>query len=147
MRHSANAISELSPDRYLVRAALAGDRVAYGELYQRYAPMVHGVLLARVAPDYVDDLLQEVFLKAMTQITHLQEDDHFGGWIAAISRKSRYRPLPRNTKRFNPQRILAAASPRGEHQAAKLRLGSPSQRSSHFRMPTVKPWRRGSLKG
>jgi RNA polymerase sigma-70 factor (ECF subfamily) len=86
MRHSANTISELSPDRDLVRAARAGDRVAYGELYQRYAPMVHGVLLARVAPDYVDDLLQEVFLKAMTQMTHLREDDHFGGWIATIAR-------------------------------------------------------------
>jgi RNA polymerase sigma-70 factor, ECF subfamily len=86
MRHSADTISELSPDRDLVRAARAGDRVAYGELYQRYAPMVHGVLLARVAPDQVDDLLQEVFLKAMTQITHLREDDHFGGWIAAIAR-------------------------------------------------------------
>jgi len=86
MRRSANAISELSPDSDLVRAARAGDRVAYGELYLRYAPMVHGVLLARVAPDHVDDLLQEVFLKAMTQITHLREDDHFGGWIAAIAR-------------------------------------------------------------
>jgi RNA polymerase sigma-70 factor (ECF subfamily) len=86
MRHSANTISELSPDRDLVRAARAGDRVAYGELYRRYAPTVHGVLLARVAPDHVDDLLQEVFLKAMTQITHLREDDHFGGWIAAIAR-------------------------------------------------------------
>jgi RNA polymerase sigma-70 factor, ECF subfamily len=86
MRHSANTISELSRDRDLVRAARTGDRVAYGELYQRYAPMVHGVLLARVAPDHVDDLLQEVFLKAMTQITHLREDDHFGGWIAAIAR-------------------------------------------------------------
>jgi RNA polymerase sigma-70 factor (ECF subfamily) len=86
MRRSANTISELSPDRDLVRAARAGDRVAYGELYQRYAPMVHGVLLARVAPGHVDDLLQEVFLKAMTQITHLREDDHFGGWIAAIAR-------------------------------------------------------------
>lgn len=86
MRPSASTISELSPDRDLVRAARAGDRVAYGKLYQRYAPMVHGVLLARVAPDHVDDLLQEVFLKAMTQITHLREGDHFGGWIAAIAR-------------------------------------------------------------
>src|ERR1700761_9739591 len=86
MRRSANTISELSPDRDLVRAARAGDRVAYGELYQRYAPMVHGVLLARVTPDHAGDLLQEVFLRAMTQITHLREDDHFGGWIAAIAR-------------------------------------------------------------
>lgn len=79
-------ISEPLPDCDLVRAARAGDRVAYGELYRRYAPMVHGLLLARIPPDHVDDLLQEVFLKAMMQITHLREEDHFGGWIAAIAR-------------------------------------------------------------
>jgi RNA polymerase sigma-70 factor (ECF subfamily) len=44
------------------------------------------VLLARVTPDQVEDLLQEVFLRAMTQIANLREDDHFGGWIAAIAR-------------------------------------------------------------
>ena len=32
----------------LVLAARAGDRAAYGRLYDRFAPMVHGVLLARV---------------------------------------------------------------------------------------------------
>ena len=101
MRHSANTISELSPDRDLVRAARAGDRVAYGELYRRYASMVHGVLLARVAPDHVDDLLQEVFLKAMTQIIHLREDDHFGGWIAAIAR-NRARDHYRQTREVQP---------------------------------------------
>jgi RNA polymerase sigma-70 factor, ECF subfamily len=73
-------------ERELVRAARAGDRVAYGALYERYAPMVHGVLLARVAPELVDDLLQDVFLKALTQLRGLRQDDHFGGWIAAIAR-------------------------------------------------------------
>jgi len=40
-----------------VLAARSGDRAAYGQLYQRYAPMAHGVLLAVVAPDIADDLL------------------------------------------------------------------------------------------
>lgn len=84
--NSTDATTRSVPDRDLIRAARAGDRAAYGELYRRYAPMVHGVLLARVAPDYVDDLLQDVFLKAMTQIIHLRNDDHFGGWIVAIAR-------------------------------------------------------------
>lgn len=83
---STKAASEPLLDRDLIRAARAGDRVAYGELYRRYAPMVHGLLLARVAPDLADDLLQEVFLKAMTQLSRLRKDDHFGGWIAAIAR-------------------------------------------------------------
>ena len=32
----------------LARAAREGDRAAFGELYARYARMVHGILLARV---------------------------------------------------------------------------------------------------
>ena len=34
----------------LIRAAAAGDRQAFGELYVRYARMVHGILLTRVSP-------------------------------------------------------------------------------------------------
>ena len=85
---SADATTAMSgnDDRELVRAARAGDRAAYGRLYERYAPMVHGVLLSHAAPEVVDDLLQDVFLKALTQLRSLRQDDHFGGWIAAIAR-------------------------------------------------------------
>jgi RNA polymerase sigma-70 factor, ECF subfamily len=86
MVDSAKAVCEQLLDRDLIHAARSGDRLAYGELYRRYAPMVHGLLLARVAPDHADDLLQEVFLKAMTELSHLRKDGHFGGWIAAIAR-------------------------------------------------------------
>lgn len=86
MPDSSQVIIESWSDRELIGMARAGSRDAYGELYRRYAPMVHGLLLARVAPEYADDLLQEVFLKAMTQLARLREDSHFGGWIAAIAR-------------------------------------------------------------
>ncbi len=39
-----------SDDTSLVEAARLGDRSAYGRLYDRYARMIHGVLLARVPP-------------------------------------------------------------------------------------------------
>jgi RNA polymerase sigma-70 factor, ECF subfamily len=52
-------------DRELVIAAQGGDRDAFGLLYERYGRMVHGVLLARVPHDTVDDLLQDVFLLAL----------------------------------------------------------------------------------
>jgi RNA polymerase sigma-70 factor, ECF subfamily len=73
-------------ERRLIRKARTGDRAAFGELYRQYASMVHGLLLARVPPDVADDLLQEVFLKAMIQLNQLRDDDHFGAWIAAIAR-------------------------------------------------------------
>ena len=73
-------------DAELVRTAQRGDRNAFGALYERYAGMVHGILLGRVPASAVEDLVQDVFLKAMPRITSLRDPDHFGGWLAAIAR-------------------------------------------------------------
>ncbi len=70
----------------LVAAARAGDRAAFGLLYGRYARMVHGILLCRVPPREVDDLVQEVFLAAMKKLSSLREDAKFAGWLATITR-------------------------------------------------------------
>jgi RNA polymerase sigma-70 factor, ECF subfamily len=70
----------------LVSAARGGDRAAFGRLYDRYARMVHGILLARVPPREVDDLVQEVFLSALRQLHALREISRFGAWLATITR-------------------------------------------------------------
>jgi RNA polymerase sigma-70 factor, ECF subfamily len=73
-------------DAELVRTAQRGDRNSFGILYERYAAMVHGILLGRVPAHAVEDLVQDVFLKAMPRITSLRDPGHFGGWLAAIAR-------------------------------------------------------------
>jgi RNA polymerase sigma-70 factor (ECF subfamily) len=73
-------------DQPLVEAARAGDREAFGRLFQRYAPMVHGVLLARVRSSEVDDLMQDVFLLALQRLPGLREAPAFGAWLAMIAR-------------------------------------------------------------
>lgn len=77
---------ESSDDSRLVDAARGGDRAAFGRLYERYARMVHGILLARVPLAEVDDLVQEVFLLAMRRLHTLRDAAAFGGWLAAITR-------------------------------------------------------------
>ena len=70
----------------LIGQARQGDRTAFGELYRRYARMIHGVLLARVPYGDVDDLVQDVFLQAMERLDTLREAGAFRGWIATIAR-------------------------------------------------------------
>lgn len=70
----------------LVGAMRRGDKRAFERLYELYAPMVHGVLLARVPRDEVDDLVQDVFLTAYRKLETLREDAAFGGWLAMIAR-------------------------------------------------------------
>ena len=75
-----------SLEAQLVAAAQAGDRAAYGRLYDRFAPMVYGLLLARVPRSDVDDLVQDVFLQAMRRLSSLRSAEAFGGWLATIAR-------------------------------------------------------------
>jgi RNA polymerase sigma-70 factor, ECF subfamily len=70
----------------LVGAARDGDRAAFGRLYDRYARMVHGILLARVPPREVDDLVQEVFLSALRRLHTLRDPWRFGAWLGTITR-------------------------------------------------------------
>jgi RNA polymerase sigma-70 factor, ECF subfamily len=78
--------SETSADATWVVAARDGDRAAFGQLYQRYARMVHGVLLAKVPVGEVDDLVQDVFIRALRRLSTLRETASFGAWLAAIAR-------------------------------------------------------------
>ncbi len=73
-------------DEELVASAQNGDRVAFSRLYAEFAPLVHGILLARVPRDDVDDLLQDVFLTAMTRLRTLRDPRSFGAWIATVTR-------------------------------------------------------------
>jgi RNA polymerase sigma-70 factor, ECF subfamily len=77
---------ESSGDSSLVVAAREGDRAAFGGLYARYARMVHGILLARVPAHDVDDLVQDVFLRALPRLRDLRDVTRFGPWLAAITR-------------------------------------------------------------
>ncbi|HEV8130777.1 MAG TPA: sigma-70 family RNA polymerase sigma factor [Acidobacteriota bacterium] len=75
-----------SEETVLVGAARDGDRVAFGRLYDRYARMVHGILLARVPRCEVDDLVQDVFLQALRRLHTLRDSAAFGPWLAMITR-------------------------------------------------------------
>lgn len=77
---------EAFEDVMLVEAARNGDRAAFGRLYERYARLVHGVLLANVPISEVDDLVQDVFMKALRRLSTLRETASFGPWLAVIAR-------------------------------------------------------------
>lgn len=76
----------LSPEAALVRAVLDGDRDVYGRLYSLYAPLVHGILLARMPRSEVEDMVQEIFLHALKKLDTLRDANAFGPWVAMIAR-------------------------------------------------------------
>lgn len=83
---TAWAVTEPRDDGELVSAARDGDRDAFGLLYRRHARMVHGILLCRVPPREVDDLVQDVFVSALRQLHALRDTSRFGAWLGTITR-------------------------------------------------------------
>src|SRR5216684_4440167 len=84
----------------LVLRAQAGDRVAYGELVERFQPTVYAVALARLRnPAEAQELTQEVFLHGMRKLAQLRDAVCFAGWLRqitvrmAINRLTRRGPL------------------------------------------------------
>ncbi len=71
----------------LVSAAQAGDRAAFGALYKQFSRMIHGILLAHATYGDAEDLMQDVFIRAMEQLPSLREPEAFGGWLASIARR------------------------------------------------------------
>jgi RNA polymerase sigma-70 factor, ECF subfamily len=77
---------ELAPEAILVTAVIDGNHERFAQLYDLYAPLVHGILLARVPRDEVDDLVQDIFLHALKKLHTLRDRTAFGPWIAMIAR-------------------------------------------------------------
>jgi RNA polymerase sigma-70 factor (ECF subfamily) len=75
-------------DADLVRAAQAGDVASFEQLYSRYAPVVHSILLGRLPPTDADDVTQNVFITAYTKLHSLREPAAFAGWIARTARNA-----------------------------------------------------------
>lgn len=75
-------------DADLVCAAQAGDVASFEQLYARYVPIVHAILLGRLPPADADDVAQNVFINAYTKLHSLREPAAFAGWIARSARNA-----------------------------------------------------------
>ncbi len=77
---------EASTLEFLVEAAQGGDREAFGELAQRFEPMVFSIALRRLGDhSEAQELCQEVLVKAMQKIEQLKVPAAFGGWLRSIT--------------------------------------------------------------
>lgn len=75
-------------DAELVRAAQAGDVRSFEDLYVKYAPVVHSILLGRLPRADADDVTQNVFIAALTKLGSLRDPAAFAGWIARTARNA-----------------------------------------------------------
>jgi RNA polymerase sigma-70 factor, ECF subfamily len=106
----------------LVVEARSGSRGAFEQLHARFAPMVHGVVLARVPADAADDVVQDVFIHAMSRLDQLREPAAFGAWLAAIARRFTVR-YHRRRRSAVPLEDRSAGAPREAPEERRQEAG------------------------
>ena len=79
-------IAENISDKELLELCGSGDSSGYSLLYHRYSRAVFNSIF-RILNDKEDaeDILQEVFVKAFSEIKSLKNVESFGGWIKRIA--------------------------------------------------------------
>jgi RNA polymerase sigma-70 factor (ECF subfamily) len=78
-------------DARLVEAALAGDRRAFGRLYDQWFDQVWNLARRIVRDDEVAaEVAQDAFLSAWRNLATLESVDAFGGWLLRIARNASF---------------------------------------------------------
>jgi len=76
----------ITGDRQLVRAALNGEASAFGTIVERYWNMVVALALSKVSDAAeAEDIAQESFLKAYSQLARLRDPSRLAGWLSKIA--------------------------------------------------------------
>ena len=84
---TADAKSEnrVQTEQELIWLCQKGDRQSFRLLYQRYQQRVRSTLYQLCGTPLLDDLVQEVFLKAWKGLPKLKTAKHFSTWLYRIS--------------------------------------------------------------
>ncbi len=73
------------PDLSLVQASLQGDRHSFKQLYQRHHNKVRSTLFQLCGSDGLDDLVQDVFLRAWKGLSKFRQSAQFSTWLYRIA--------------------------------------------------------------
>jgi DNA-directed RNA polymerase specialized sigma24 family protein len=116
----SGAMLEVGSDGGLALGALAGDRTAFAQLYDRFATPVHDLQLALTRdPGRAEEATFRTFERAVAELDHLGDPSRLRPWLYAIAyRVGRARPR----RRRGPTRA-------GTSRARPSRAGTPRFRT------------------
>ncbi len=109
----------------LVRAAQAGDRDAFGELFERYRSGIVALAMRRVRnADEAEELAQDVFIQAMQKIDQLRVPEAFGGWLRRIVHRMAINRMTRTSNGTGLRSGNVGSNLLGGGNARRVRRGS-----------------------
>ncbi len=117
---------DYADDKRLISRSLAGDRSAFRQLFELYAPLVYRVVYRMVGhEDDAADLTQEVFVRAFERLHTIRDGQAFQAWLTRMAVNQAHDHARR--KRL-PTLSLQAAPP-GAEEGTEWQLSddAPSQ--------------------
>ena len=103
----------MNSDGALVQLVVAGDRLAYGLLYDRFVRLIRCLCFDATGDVHsAQDLAQEVFLRAYSNLDRLRDRERFGPWLVAMARHicaDWHRSRAHDRHRFTEKTIEVAA--------------------------------------
>ncbi|MCD6303945.1 MAG: RNA polymerase sigma factor [Planctomycetes bacterium] len=110
--------SEQDADRLLIEAMARGESDALAELVRRNGPWVRGVIFATCGRlDVVDDIQQEVWLRAWRRAGSLDRTRHWRGWLYSLARHAAIDEMRSSRRR---RRLMEALADRLGRRADQL---------------------------
>ena len=82
---SVDRRTERQVDEGLVQSCLQGDHRSFRALYQRHQGRVRSILFQLCGPSHLDDLVQEVFLRAWKGLPKFKRSAQFSTWLYRIT--------------------------------------------------------------
>jgi len=130
----------------LVAASLAGDRDAFGELFQRHERQVFAVAYRRLSDrEEAQELVQDVFIQAWRKLAQLSRAEAFAGWLRQITVRM---AINRGTRRaklsFIDQEILEATAEAGQDAQSAL-VKEETRKRLHEQLAQLKELDRATL--
>jgi RNA polymerase sigma-70 factor, ECF subfamily len=80
-----DVLAEDQSDSDLIEQCLRGNQQSFRQLYRRYQQRVRSTLYQMCGPSSLDDLVQEVFLRAWKGLPQLRQTAQFSTWLYRIS--------------------------------------------------------------
>jgi RNA polymerase sigma factor (sigma-70 family) len=92
-------------DKPLVLATLQGEKAAFVELFHKYRRMVQAMAFKMTGSGvWVNDIVQETFMRAFKQLPNLEKPEHFGSWLGSICKNVA-------NEHFREQKVTSLTSP------------------------------------
>jgi len=129
----------MTEDDQLIRAAMNGETSAFGKIVERYWNMVVALALSNTADSAeAEDIAQESFLKAYSQLAGLRDPSRFAGWLSKITMQQCFNSLRRTVRCKTALGCKSTPIEQLDEQAAGAANPGLTQNQVHFVRQTVR---------